>query len=112
MIGTIVFVWVIVVWLGGALLAGWIARDKGRDGTGFALVALVIPLFGIIAAACAQPDPEAMKVRREAAAKLKDVAEPSNRRTRRSVAVLPTAPWEEEKEADGVSRVSMHIGPR
>jgi len=44
----------VVVWLILSFLAGWIAAQKGRSGTGFFLLALFLsPLIGILAAAFA-----------------------------------------------------------
>ena len=46
-----------------------IAAERGRDGTGFFLVSLFLsPLVGVIAAACARPDPAGIAKRAAARA--------------------------------------------
>ena len=46
---------IVLAWIVGAFVAAWIAKDKGRSGTGFFWLSLLVsPLFGIPAALGAQ----------------------------------------------------------
>jgi hypothetical protein len=62
-LGTVLVVWTVVVWIGGACMAGWVAAEKGRDPAAWVILAFVLsPPLALVALAAApavvEPDEE------------------------------------------------------